>query len=441
MPAFRFSLPLLAFAMLLLVGCLDRRQEPAAEAATLAARPTAASPSRPVAEASVGRAIFFDESLSLNRNQSCEACHGAEWGYTGPEVSINAHGGVYEGSVAGRFGSRKPPSAAYATTSPVFHYDAVRQEYIGGNFWDGRATGQRLGNPAAEQAQGPPLNPVEQALPDEACVVERVRSSGIGAAYREIYGTGIDRIAFPSDIETLCSRGGERLALPDEVRRQVDVEWDNIARAVAAFEDSEEVNAFSSRYDAYLEGNYTLTPEEARGLELFQGKAGCNSCHSSEGPRALFTRYNYENLGVPPNPENPVYREDPNFRDPGLGGFLRDHPDQATSGFEAEMGKMKVPTLRNVNRRPSPDNPKSFMHNGVFKSLEEVVHFYNTRDVLPRCAAGAPRSEWGLSCWPEPEMRANLNTSDIGNLGLTPEEEAALVAFLRTLDDGHLPRR
>ena len=61
-------------------------------------------------------------------------------------------------------------------------------------------------------------------------------------------------------------------------------------------------------------------------------------------------------------------------------------------------------------------------HNGYFKSLEEIVHFYNTRDVDP--------------AWPEPEMGENVNTEEMGDLGLTPEEEAAIVAFMKTLTDG-----
>jgi cytochrome c peroxidase len=113
----------------------------------------------------LGKAIFFDQNLSFNGNQSCAACHAPESGWTGPDPLINAAGSVYEGSIAGRFGNRKPPSAAYATPSPILHYAIEKKDalFIGGNFWDGRATGETLGSPAAEQAQGPFLNPLEQA--------------------------------------------------------------------------------------------------------------------------------------------------------------------------------------------------------------------------------------------------------------------------------------
>ena len=164
-----------------LSACLDRaggeRKIPLATA-DVAANFTAVPPVESAA-AAVGKKIFLDRALSVNGNQSCATCHGAEWGFTGPNRSINEHGAVYEGSIPGKFGARKPPSVAYATPSPVFHYDSRTKEYFGGNFWDGRATGLRLGSPTAEQAQGPFLNPVEQALRDEACVVYRVRSAAM----------------------------------------------------------------------------------------------------------------------------------------------------------------------------------------------------------------------------------------------------------------------
>ena len=104
----------------------------------------------------LGKLIFFDQNLSFNSNQSCAACHAPQSGWTGPEALINAHGAVYEGSITGRFGNRKPPSSAYATQSPIFHLSKqAGGTSVGGNFWDGRATGERLGSPSAEQAQGP----------------------------------------------------------------------------------------------------------------------------------------------------------------------------------------------------------------------------------------------------------------------------------------------
>jgi cytochrome c peroxidase len=78
---------------------------------------------------------------------------------------------------------------------------------------------------------------------------------------------------------------------------------------------------------------------------------------------------------------------------------------------------------------------KAYMHNGYFKSLKEVVHFYNTRDVLPKCNAGDAGER--VTCWPPPEDPTNLNKKQLGNLKLTDQEENDLVAFLKTLTDGY----
>lgn len=388
------------------------------------------------AMAELGDMIFDDVTLSVNGNQSCKSCHDADWGFTGPHSAINAGGAVYEGSVAGRFGDRKPPSSAYSTPAPLL--ELTRQAgglFVGGNFWDGRATGARLGNPAADQAQGPFLNPVEQGLRDEACVVFRVSEASYGSLYRELWGDAIDEIEFPADIDALCRLEGDRLDLEGETRAAIEQEYANIAIAIAVYEESH--NLYSSKFDAARKGAYQFTPQEQLGFSLFQGKAKCSKCHTSTGKQAAFTDFSYDNLGVPANPDNPIYAHDPDFLDRGLGGFLAS-TEQWAAFAEDEIGKMKVPTLRNVDLRPSPTDVKAYMHNGVFKSLEEVVHFYNTRDVLARCEPTAPRSDWGVSCWPAPEVAENVNGEELGNLGLTAAEEAALVAFLKTLNDGYV---
>jgi hypothetical protein len=126
---------------------------------------------------------------------------------------------------------------------------------------------------------------------------------------------------------------------------------------------------------------------------------------------------------MPKNPDNPIYDNDPDYIDPGLGGFLATRPEWKDMAAE-NMGKHKVPTLRNVAKAPSDKFTKAYMHNGVFKSLEDVVHFYNTRDV-----AG----------WPPPEVSDNVNTDEFGDLGLTDAEEEAIVALMKMLSDGYDP--
>jgi len=366
----------------------------------------------------LGKAIFFDKIASPDR-QACADCHAPRAGWTGPVGGINTHGAVYRGAVPQRFGNRKPPSAAYATPSPLFHYDADEELFLGGNFWDGRATGDRLGNPAADQALGPFLNPVEQNNPSKRAVLEQIASSRYATLWADVWGTPV------------------RLGTDAEVNQ----DYDRIGLAIGAFEASSEVNAYTSKFDYSELGMVQLTAEEAWGKELFEGDAMCAACH----PAPLFTDYTFDNLGVPKNPENPFYVMDKVYLDdgtpinplgaawvdPGLGGFLVTLPESYFAGLglnkaqmvAENMGKHKVPTLRNVDLRSNPTFPKAYMHNGVFKSLKEVVHFYNTRDV---------------QFWPPPEVAENVNEDELGNLGLTDAEENALVAFMATLSDGYV---
>jgi cytochrome c peroxidase len=388
----------------------------------------------------LGKSIFFDTNLSINQNQACAACHAPESGWTGPESAINAAGAVYEGSILGRFGDRKPPSAAYATLSPIFYQDK-KGLFTGGNFWDGRATGEKLGNPAADQAQGPFLNPKEQGLPDSACVVYRVCNpvmpDDYPVSFEDVWGAGACYIAWPSDIEATCAAEGTTVALSSDDRTKSDMAYDNIALSIAAYEDSPEVNAFSSKYDLTFKGMAKLNKQEQRGFALFQGKGKCKLCHLS-GKEALFTDFTFDNLGIPQNPENPAGVA-PDFVDPSLGGFLK-KAGYPADVYEAEWGKHKVPTLRNVDLRPSEGFVKAYGHNGYFKSLEGIVHFYNTRDVLPTCSGPYTEAEaLAANCWPAPEVAMNVNRDELGDLGLSPEEEADIVAFLKTLSDGYVP--
>jgi cytochrome c peroxidase len=381
----------------------------------------------------LGKSIFFDERLSLHANQSCASCHDPAWGFTGPSDAFNAAGAVYEGSIAGRFGARRPPAAAYATQSPIFHLS--KGTFVGGNFWDGRATGDKLGNPAADQAQGPFLNPVEQALPDNACVIHRVCAAAYPVTFEAVFGGGACAVAWPADVEAQCLSEDGHVALSAADRDRVNAAYDDAALAIAAYEGSGEVNAFSSKFDV---ARGKLTKQEKEGLALFKGKAKCGACHTAVGREALFTDYTFDNLGVPRNPQNPALDADPGFVDLGLGGFLRS--TAWASSAPSEDGKHKVPTLRNVDRRPVAGAAKAFMHNGYFKTLEQVVHFYNTRDTKPSCPGAYTAAQaMAAGCWPEPEVSANVNTAELGDLGLSARQEEAIVAFMRTLSDGYGP--
>ena len=403
----------------------------------------------------LGRSMFFDADLSIGRNQSCASCHGPEVGFTGPVEAFNVTGAVYEGSVAGRFGNRKPPSAAYAATSPILHFileranNPIKAEalFVGGNFWDGRATGERLGSPAADQAQGPFLNPLEQALPDSACVVQRACSASYPVALADVFAGACD-VTWPADVEAACSIDGGVVLLSASDRARVDQTYDEIALAIAAYEDSPEVSGYSSKYDAYLAGLVALSQQEKRGLNLFRGKGKCANCHTldagPDGEPPLFTDHTFDNLGVPRNPDNPFYGQSlfnplgANWIDSGLGAFLASRIDYQAYA-PVNLGKQRVPTLRNVAKRPFPGFVKAFGHNGYFKSLKGVVHFYNTRDAKPTCPDLFTREVDALAqgCWPAPEVDINVNVSEIGDLHLTDAQEDAIVAFLATLSDGY----
>ena len=388
----------------------------------------------------LGKSIFFDKNLSIRNNQSCASCHDPAAGWTGPDSNINAHGAVYHGSIEVRFGDRKPPSSAYAAVSPVFYFEKREGHFIGGNFWDGRATGDKLRNAAADQALGPFLNPVEQALPDASCVVYRVCSANYAISLERV-NPGECNISWPSDIESQCAQE-KKIILSDKKRKKVEQAFNAVALAVAAYEASAEVNLYTSKFDYYLKGIAKLTEEETKGLELFNEKGKCSKCHISEGAKPLLTDFTYDNLGVPKNPEHAVYKENPDFIDRGLGGFLEnaETPVEWQKRAKENMGKHKVPTLRNVDKRPNRDFVKAYMHNGYFKTLKGVVHFYNTRDVKTVCTGTYTESKaMAENCWPRPEVKDNVNSEELGDLKLTEEEEDAIVAFMKTLSDGFVP--
>ncbi len=413
----------------------------------------------------LGKLILYDKQLSVYRNEACTFCHMPETGFTGPVSELNRTTAAYPGSLRTRFSDRKPQTHAYAPLSPVLHYNSDQGDLVGGNFWDMRATGRRLGNPAAEQAEGPPTNPVEMGLPDIACVVYRASQRPYRALFESVWGQQAFAIAWPSDVGQVCDRPGPPPAgdpLPVHLspvdRGRAGTTFDQIAQSIAGYEASAEVTPFSSKYDAVITGKAKFTPQEQMGYDLFRGKAQCNSCHRDGGPGEdpLFTDFTASNIGTPANPRLPYYAEGQpdafgyvanpagsSFVDGGVGTFLTNgHMLSQPSSVDARwaplapanQARMQVPTLRNVDKRPDPDFVKAYGHNGYFTSLKTIVHFYNTRDALPRCQPHD--SGEGTTCWPAPETTDNMNTSKMGHLGLTDAEEDAIVSFMQTLTDG-----
>src|SRR5947209_20173167 len=369
----------------------------------------------------LGKSMLYDKHLSVNRNEACAFCHMPETGFTGPVSELNRTTAAYPGSVRTRYSDRKPQTHAYAPLSPVLHYNPGQGDLVGGNFWDMRATGRRLGNPAAEQAQGPPTNPVEMGLPDIACAVYRASQRPYRALFESVWGKQAFAIAWPKDVEQVCDQPGPPgpqdpmpVHLNELERGRAAATFDQMAQSIASYEASAEVTTFTSKFDAMLAGKAQLTPQEQMGYELFRGKAQCNNCHRDGGPGEdpLFTDFTASNIGTPANPRLPYYRENrpdalgyvanpagASYVDGGVGNFLANghvlsHPsavDQRWLGLApGNKARIQVPTLRNVDKRPYPNFVKAYAHNGYFKSLKFIVHFYNTRDVLPRCQPNDP---------------------------------------------------
>ena len=213
--------------------------------------------------------------------------------------------------------------------------------------------------------------------------------------------------------------------------------------AIGRFEiEDPSFHPFTSKYDAWLQGRARLTPAEMRGLRLFDdpAKGNCAACHldrpTRDGLPPLFTDTQYEALGVPRNAALAVNR-DPRFHDLGIcGPFRRDLAAQTQY-----CGMFLTPTLRNVDRRAV------FFHNGVYRSLAQVLDFYNLRSVAPEKIY--PRDAQGrLQVYDDlpAAYRANVDTTDapfdrrVGDPApLTAQDIRDVIAFLHTLDDGYSP--
>ncbi len=433
----------------------------------------------------LGKLLLYDKNYSALRNSACTSCHSSETGFTGPISELNQTTVDYPASVRYRFGSRKPKSYAYSPYSQIIHLDPNSQQFYGGNFWDQRATAWKLQNPSSQQAQEPPVDALELGFPDSACVVYRLSQAPYLFLFKAVWGIGITAIRFPSNIEEICSTPTQGPSDPDfagnvpldELSRSLaKTAFDQFAMSIAANEAGPDVSPFTSKFDYAIThpNQQVLTADEEDGWELFDGKGKCNLCHvdsltafqsgqreisTGQVPESepLFADFAAFNLGLPKNENLPFLYEDkadkygvtPNpqgasYTDNGLGDFLRNASGTGQINpknhwmklAEQNDGKFQTATIRDVDKRPYPSFVKAYFHNGVIKDLKTVVHFYNTRDILPRCSKGVNDPGFGKTCWPAPEVSENLEQR-IGNLGLTDHEEDLIVDFMKTLSDGH----
>jgi cytochrome c peroxidase len=385
-------------------------------------------------EQQLGKLLFEDKNLSLNRNQSCASCHSLNPvqqqnallnlvpGFVDPE-NVKKGSPVSSGSLLHRNGILNAPSVGYAAFSPLFHWDEEEGLYVGGQFWNGRASN------LIEQAKGPFLNADEMAMPSEWSVVSRLKEN---KEYRKLFWQ-IYRLNLATAPYISYKNNKQLIAKKPAAVTEI---YHHMAKAISAFEQSPVFNKFNSKFDYVLAGKTKFTPIEEKGFALFndEKKGNCAACHISEASRdedgniipPVFTDFTYDNIGLPRNvniPNNPRH-EQPNS---GLGGRT-DIAALDTEGYET--GKHKVMSLRNIALTPP------YGHNGVFATLEQIVHFYNTRDTLG-WVSDNQEPGFAKSGWPIPEIEQNVNHDELGNLGLTPDEEKAIVAFMKTLTDDY----
>lgn len=343
--------------------------------------------------AALGEALFHDENLSLNRSQSCASCHDPEQGFADSRRA--AEGAVSLGDDGSSLGNRNAPTAGYSAFVPQFHQDEDGK-WVGGLFWDGRA------DDLAAQAGGPPLNPVEMGLQDEAMAVQRLKEN---PDYRQAFET-----LFSADI------------LDQEVPA-----YAAMTQALAAYESSDVFAPFDSKYDRYLAGEAEFSKEEELGRVLFFSDqfTNCNQCHqlrnSPMDAQETFSDYSYHNIGVPRNPTLIQAAGLPvDFVDDGLLA------NPAVDDL-AQQGKFRTPSLRNV----AVTGP--YMHNGGMQDLRTVVAFYNRYNSKSEAAQINPETgePWGPA-----QVPATLSVKELTHgPALDARRVDALVAFLKTLTD------
>lgn len=347
-------------------------------------------------EAQLGQILFLDTAFSANRTMSCATCHDPAKGFT--DHRINQGLGIASlGDDGHSFGGRNAPMAAYANTSPSFHFDNILKEYIGGQFWDGRA------NTLEDQAMGPPLNLAEMGLPNAEAVVKRIQENPFYVTnFKRLYG------------DVIFNANGTTTVLPA---------FEAFARAIQTFENTEQFASYDSKYDRFLKGEYELTVLEDLGRTLFfsNNNVNCNSCHmlkTEDSKKEPFSNHQYRNIGVPSNPDIIALA---NLKADYIDHGLLENPAVDDLKYD---GKFKNPSLRNV----AVTAP--YMHNGVFKELRTVMEFYDHYNNTERTI----NPETGKS-WRSPEVPNTVDKEDLTAQVLTDRKIDALVAFMKTLTD------
>ena len=391
--------------------------------------------------AQLGKLLFHDTSLSFSGGLSCASCHSPDHAY-GPATDKPV---VMGGPDLKSEGVRAVPSLMYLERQPNFSIgvdneenenvnlaqlaalgqDTVRAQKVatdtaasganlvpqGGLFWDGRA------DTLQQQALAPLTSPVEMAATSVAEIADKLRHEPYAPRFTQLFG--------PRVFDDPQMAVAEALS------------------AISRYEIEEpSFHPYTAKFDYWLEGRARFSDQELRGYTLFNDpkKANCGGCHldtpTADGLPPLFTDHQFEALGVPRN-KALTANADPAYVDLGIcGPYRTDMSDQTQ--YCAMFG---TPTLRNVATR------QVFMHNGVYKTLEQVLDFYDFRDVAPDKIYPRVVDGTVLKYDDIPEKyRANVDVADPpfdrhpgDPPAMTAQDEADIIAFLKTLTDGYRP--
>ncbi len=358
----------------------------------------------------LGKKIFFDARLSEPPGTSCASCHEPAQAFSGTHGSRT---GVPLGSRPGHFARRSTPSVLYLRYTPAFYFfeddENPAPEPRGGFFWDGRA------DSIAALVRQPLFNPDEMNAGSPARVARKIARAPYAGGLRRAFGSSSN---------------------PEAVMR-------GVGAALEAFLRSDEMTPASSKYDAYVRGQATLTEAERRGLEVFKDRrrGACAGCHrmaetSSNPADSMFTDYGYDAVALPRNRALLTSRKDAASYDLGLCERQNPHPGTPRGSLEPRdprfCSSFRTPSLRNVAVR------RSFGHNGVYKSLREVLAFYANRAVAP-ARVYPPGQKFDDV---PPRFRNNVNVySPVYNRRegapppLSDQDIDDLIAFLGTLTD------
>ncbi|MFZ6849096.1 cytochrome-c peroxidase [Undibacterium sp. RuRC25W] len=407
--------------LLLLSACHKQTEAPVKPAANHPQQPAAAkkvwvdypNPETPLSpQAQLGKQLFFDVSLSASGKMSCATCHQPDHAYA-PANNLAVQLG---GPDMQQAGTRAVPSLRYLGFTPKFtrHFYLPASEGLEDEGPTGGFTHDGAVDSLSKQAAVPLLAANEMANLTAESFTERLQHSPVASEFIKVFGA--------------------------DALKNATLALEQAGNALESFQTEDySFHPYTSKYDAVVSGEAQLTDAESRGFIVFHdpGKGNCAKCHIDRigggGRPAQFTDYGYEAIGAPRNSDIPANKNAAYF-DLGLCGPARQDLSKETS----YCGMFKTPTLRNVATR------QVFLHNGVFKSLDDVIHFYAERDIKPE--KWYPKVNGKIVMYNDVPKKyqenvdrftAPFNRKKSDKPAMTEEEMQDLLAFLKTLDDGY----